>query len=192
MSMTGIPHSGAVRPGAVFGRWYLASIATASLLIVGLLAWNRVDSFWDIFNSVMFILFVVLPASILLVAVLFLRRKWPRSWLNHTIRVLFVPGLLTPSILLGTALGLLINEHEVREAKQFCAALVPALEAYKTKHGGYPDAVSAVLPQDSQLPRLLRGREFYSRNNNEYYFQVLDKSKFFSGLRRESWKKEWD
>ena len=76
--------------------------------------------------------------------------------------------------------GNLIYKKDVREAQNFCVALIPKLERYKADHGKYPSNVNQLGVNRRELPRILQAEDnFYGSNGNEFWISFTDHGGIF-------------
>jgi hypothetical protein len=80
-------------------------------------------------------------------------------------------------LVLGIASGWAIVDvrreaHAVREAKAFCESLVPQLEAMRSTLGAYPRSLDALDLDDSKVPKMLRGTNWYHADDAGFSFII--------------------
>ena len=72
-------------------------------------------------------------------------------------------------ILFSSPLNSIAQERAVAEAKAYPDRVAPLLEEYRKQHGAYPGSLNELSPCPS-IPRLLRPRNGYRSDGNEYWF----------------------
>jgi hypothetical protein len=103
-------------------------------------------------------------------------------------------GFAVGSLFLSMPIGWVINRRDVELAKAYCGGLRPELEWHRSQTGRYPER----WPRDAeggQLPRLLRGGEFYHSIGTAFAISFGDPSGMLNGFAYDSengiWS-EWD
>ena len=72
--------------------------------------------------------------------------------------------------------GKWLYAYDVRNAEQFCEALIPEIDAYKQKNGRYPEKITDVSLMTGDLPRLLRRQSssLYHSDGKSFGFTFND------------------
>ena len=81
-----------------------------------------------------------------------------------------IAGLLGLSIVPGD----MLLKRDATSAKEYCTRLIPALEAYKTANGKYPESIEPFLPKEERPPRLLR----WGKGDTSFYYPNKTRTKF--------------
>ena len=71
---------------------------------------------------------------------------------------------------ISVPLGNIIAKSDIKKAENYCEKIIPQLEGYRKLNGSYPNDLSSVTIENKNLPRLLRGSEFYFSDGKSYYF----------------------
>ena len=134
--------------------------------------------------------FYILPAVVLFVAVwalssLLRKRGLPSNFRAVVFFVLVISGTTGMSFYLGKFL----NGRDLKSARDFVEAVVPELDAFKSSHGSFPEAIPE-LNYSRKMPRILS----YSRdqdNPNAFSFYYSDPAGMLDSYGYLSSDREW-
>lgn len=75
-------------------------------------------------------------------------------------------------LILSVVSAMSVHSYEVHAARSFVAGMLPQLEAYRSKHGHYPGALSEV--DSSRAPSLLAKPGAYTGKGRNYRFEYRE------------------
>jgi hypothetical protein len=145
-------------------------IALAASLVVGLLV-MMIDPAWPFLCELVAHVAFVTAALSWAIGILSMKRfgGQPRE------RRAVIPAFAVASVAQSCLIAFQVSpgvRADLSDARIYCARLGALLEQYKKLNGSYPSRLSLV-PLDEPLPRLLRGRDFYSSWGQYYQFSVI-------------------
>lgn len=101
----------------------------------------------------------------------------------------FLAVLIIGSLLLSLGAGTAVRHWEIRKARAYVAGVVPLLEAYRERHGGYPKTLAPLGL--SAPPRLLRNSHGYSAEADHFRFEYWDPGGMMDGYAFDSSSRQW-
>lgn len=131
---------------------------------------------------------IAVPAFVLAAVLFFFRRRSP-GW-SRAFRWSAILGVVFVSCLPSLPAGYLVARYDIANAKAYCEALAPKLEAYHSLHGSYPRDILLVA-DTSNCPRLLRSPTFYYNAGVTYTFLFDDPRGLFHAWIWSGDKREW-
>jgi hypothetical protein len=159
-----------------------AVIANAAIAMIGR------GSFLPAFIVVSMAMAIAVPAFVLAFIFFFFRRRSPRC--ARVFRWAAILGVVFASCLPSLPAGYLVAGYDIANAKAYCEALAPKLEAYHSRSGSYPRDILLVV-DTSNCPRLLRSPTFYYNAGPTYVFFFDDPHGFFHTWSWDSARREW-
>jgi hypothetical protein len=99
-------------------------------------------------------------------------------------------ALVIFSTMLSIPIGNKVVDHDVREAKVFCEALVPKMELIREQTGGYPRDISTLL-EGIYMPHLFEPRWYHCDGTN-FSFTIGDPGTIMGGWSYDNQRKKWD
>lgn len=151
----------------------VVALAGSALLNLALVALGR-GSFGQ---GLLVILLVYIAATAAILGIVAIAR--PRvigsgaRWIGRS-AIAF--AFVLASTLVSLPLGGRVHDRDVAEAKAYCEALVPRLEAYRRQHGAYPSTIE-LLGDLPRTPLLLQRYPYYRYSiaqDSTYYFTFSD------------------
>lgn len=168
-------------------HWDLKLAITAPIVMNLALAFYGRGSMGQIFFVILVIWLV--PVFLGLAALTFVMYRISPRFRRAT-GGLVLAGLLAGTSVFSLPLGLALNRYDVNRAKAYCDSLRPAIERHKTDTGRYPKQPPGTSP-DSVPPRLLRGKDFYYPQVDDYMFAFSDSMDVFDMIVYDSRTGEW-
>ena len=106
------------------------------------------------------------------------------------LRTTFLISIITGGLLLlSLGTGAAIHHWKIREARAYVAEIVPILDDYRQKHGGYPKNLAALTAPTP--PRLMRESHSYSADKDSFHFEYWDAAGLMDGYYFDSSGREW-
>jgi hypothetical protein len=103
--------------------------------------------------------------------------------------------LITCASVLVGFVGFVVSQDRirVRDAKAFCESLIPRLEAEKAQKGRYPEKLDPDWWKGRELPKHIKGREFYwsSSGGRTYAFGFPSASLLYDMVQYDPMWKRW-
>ena len=141
-------------------------------------AWMGGGVFHHLFSFALGVLIGV-PVAIALIFVLIVRRKPDNSdrvcdgLATAAVSYLVFAGLFCAS-------GRYVFERREAEVRSYVGAVIPMLDAYKQKHGRYPESIDGIT--DRKLPYYFRQKQAYSSNGDSFTFYYETPDSIMGGM----------
>ncbi len=104
--------------------------------------------------------------------------------------VLFLGLLVLGSLSISAYFGHFVRERDIAHAKRYCESLVPALDRHKNQHGQFPVSLDST-GRSGGVPRLLRGKSFYTSDGEEFRFEFGDPGALMAFVAYNSNQRAW-
>lgn len=171
-------------------RVYFLFVATAFVLnLVLILVGSGTQAFLVNILIVAGCLYVGLPLSILSAVLFSVSIRKPEGIIRRVSIWGFILVLLVFSSLTSLPVRNYILNCRISQAKSYCEALIPKLEAWKKEHGSYPKSISKVGAPD-KLPMLLDSG-FYNSDGQNFYFDFVHPAGMMNGFEYSSHNHKW-
>lgn len=100
-----------------------------------------------------------------------------------------ISAILGCGLLLSLSTGFGINRWEIHRTREFVAAIVPKLDAYRAKHGAFPTSLREVGVE--RHPALLEDGSGYTAEQDYFKFEYWDSSGMMDGYEFNSSIRQW-
>jgi hypothetical protein len=104
-------------------------------------------------------------------------------------RTFSISAILGCGLLLSLATGVGMNRWEIYRTREFVAAIVPKLDAYRAKHGAFPASLREVGV--ARPPALLEDGSGYTAQPDYFKFEYWDPSGMMDGAEFSSSIRQW-